>query len=101
MKFISYLIAPLFFIVITSCSSGNSQDSGLTYSGVIKPSGMTTYQYGTHTITTDDSFYALKSETIDLQDFEGESVTIKAKRIEGYPLEGGPEYLEVMQVSKK
>ncbi len=38
--------------------------------GTIQQQGITSYQYGTHTITTtNDEFYALKSETVDLDDY--------------------------------
>ena len=100
MKFFSSLISPAIFVLITSCSSGSKQAATAEYSGIIEPTGISTYQYGSHTLKTRDTFYALKSEAIKLEQFEGRSVTIKAKRIEGYPIEGGPEFLEVLQVSE-
>ena len=67
--------------------------------GTIEQQGMTSYQYGTHTITTaDDEYYALKSEAIELDDYLNEEVTIVAEKIEGYPLSGGPDYLLVLEV---
>ena len=67
--------------------------------GTIEQQGITSYQYGTHTITSaDDEFYALKSDAVNLDEYLSEEVTIVAEKIEGYPLSGGPEYLLVLEV---
>lgn len=69
--------------------------------GTIQEQGMTTYQYGTHTITTaNDDFYALKSDSVDLGTYVGKEVTITAEKIEGYPVDGGPVYLKVLEVKE-
>ncbi len=82
----------------TGCKTGEQQDDSGTYSGTIEATGITSYQYGTHTLQTDNEFYALKSEVINLSDYEGKSVTITAKRVEGYPVDGGPVYLNVQKI---
>ena len=66
--------------------------------GVIAVQGITTYQYGTHTLTTDAQFFALRSATIDLDQFVNQMVVIRYEKIQGYPVDGGPEYLEVLEV---
>lgn len=101
MKFTLSPILPLIFILLTSCSSGSTQQSFSEYSGIIESAGMTTYQYGTHTLKTNQSFFALKSDAVNLEEFEGKKVSIRANKIEGYPVDGGPEFLEVLQVSEK
>lgn len=55
---------------------------------------LTTYQYGEYFIDTT----ALRSETIDLGLYVGELVRVKGSRIEGYPLSGGPVYVEVENI---
>ncbi len=66
--------------------------------GTIQQQGITSYQYGTHTLSTDGTFYALKSEAVNLDDYTDQEVTILAKKIEGYPVDGGPEYLLVLEI---
>lgn len=66
--------------------------------GKIEQQGITSYQYGTHTITASDDFYALRSEKVNLDEYVGEEITIYAKKVEGYPVDNGPVYLEVEKV---
>lgn len=80
-------------------ASATINNTSMKITGTIQEQGMTSYQYGTHTFTTaNDEFYALKSETINLDEYIGEEVTIVVEKIEGYPLSGGPEYLLVLEV---
>ena len=62
--------------------------------GKIQQQGMTTYQYGTHVMAG----YALRSGTIDLDKYIGQTVTLVGYRIEGYPIDGGPDFLEVEKI---
>lgn len=68
------------------------------FKGRLEKQGITTYQYGTHVIGNGSTTYALRSETIDLNDYNGKTVTVKGVKIPGYPVEGGPEFLEVSVV---
>lgn len=70
------------------------------YTGLLQEQGITSYQYGTHTLETRDSLYALKSESIMLDDYIGKTITVEAEPIKGYPVDGGPEYLNVLKVKK-
>ena len=94
------LILSLFVAVISSCSSmkngGNS--STVTASGTIEKLGMTTFQYGTHLLKAGNKTYALKSASINLDTYLDKKVTIKGKKVSGYPLEGGPEFIDVTLV---
>ena len=69
-------------------------DDRLEINGVIQKQGITTYQYGTHTI----SGYAIRSNSLNLDDYVDQNVTIIGRKIEGYPIEGGPDYLEVIKI---
>lgn len=100
MSFFSRILITVVLICTTSCGSG-SLEEGTKYSGIIEATGITSYQYGTHTLKTEKEFYALKSDAVDLSEFEGESVTITAEKIEGYPVDGGPVYLKVNKVENK
>ncbi|MFT6336607.1 MAG: hypothetical protein ACJATI_003366 [Halioglobus sp.] len=64
--------------------------------GTIQEQGMTTYQYGTHVIDG----YALRSSIVDLANYIGQSVTVIGHLIEGYPIDGGPDYFEVEEIKK-
>lgn len=108
----SFVCGTLFLLLTTTCgkiseekdnsASAVMNESTMEITGTIQEQGMTSYQYGTHTITTGtDDFYALKSEAVDLNNYIDEQVTIVAEKIEGYPLSGGPEYLLVLKVKEK
>ncbi|WP_131536809.1 hypothetical protein [Pedobacter nototheniae] len=94
------LVLSLFVAVFSSCSSLNSTTTGrsITLTGKIEKLGMTTFQYGTHLLKTENKTYALKSDAIKLDQYVDKSVTIKGKKVAGYPLEGGPELIEVTLV---
>ena len=62
--------------------------------GFIQKQGITTYMYGTHTITD----YALKSNSINLDNYINKNVSVIGKKIDGYPTDGGPDYIEVKKI---
>lgn len=101
MKGIQFFAISLLFLVAT-CNKGTAAKNQdlMQITGEIEPTGMTTYQYGTHTLTSGETFYALKSDKVDLTPYEGKTVSITAEKIEGYPVDGGPEYLNVIQVKE-
>jgi hypothetical protein len=92
----------LFAVVITftaqACQSKKIASNQIEITGAIQKQGITTYQYGTHIITSDDKLFALKSSTIDLNKYLKQNVTIIGDRIAGYPIENGPDYIEVTSV---
>ena len=83
-------------------STSSTVEDSFEVTGRIGEQGITSYQYGTHTLTNGDeeTFYALKSETVDLDQYIGQEVKVTAVEIEGYPLEGGPSYLLVIKVKE-
>lgn len=56
---------------------------------------ITSYQYGEFHIDTT----ALRSSSIDLNLYVDELVTVRGYQIEGYPLSGGPVYVEVEELT--
>ncbi|WP_406826051.1 hypothetical protein [Pedobacter sp. KACC 23697] len=94
------LILALFVTAISGCSSiKNAEKSGtVTANGTIEKLGITTFQYGTHVLKADNKTYALKSETLNLDSYLDKKVTIKGKKVIGYPVDGGPELVEVTLV---
>lgn len=103
MKKAFLLVLSVFVVSMSSCSTMKNSATAkmLTLSGTIEEAGMTTYQYGTHKIKSEDKIYALKSSKINLNDYTKKSVTIKGTKVSGYPLEGGPELVEVLEISEK
>lgn len=89
-------------ICLTFFSCNNTiPPNQMKITGVIQEQGITSYQYGTHTIVTENGeFYALTSEMVDLDDFIGKEVNLTAEKIEGYPVDGGPVYLKVLTVEE-
>lgn len=72
--------------------------------GVLEREGITSYMYGTHTITDVSSGirYALRSEDEELLDsYAGQRVTVHGTLVPGYEngqIEGGPPLLKVTRV---
>lgn len=83
----------------TNCDRQNSEEH-MQLTGTIESQGITSYQYGTHTLNTEDEFYALKSDKVSLDEYIGKEVTISGSKIEGYPVDGGPGYILVTQVKE-
>ncbi|NME72304.1 hypothetical protein [Flammeovirga aprica] len=77
-----------------SCAKNDMNSDGIELTGVIKEQGITTYQYGTHTL----SGYALRSTAVNLNDYIDKTVTIIGHKVEGYPVDGGPDFIEVEKI---
>jgi hypothetical protein len=92
------IIVTLILLTNQGCQSKKLASNQIEVSGILQKQGITTYQYGTHIIISNDKQYALKSSTIDLNNYQKQYVTIIGEKIAGYPIEGGPEYLEVVKV---
>lgn len=97
MKFLSIIFGVVFLLFAATCNQAKISDT-MEITGELQPRGITSYQYGTHVINSKNKVYALKSDKISLGDYEGETVTITGKKVEGYPLEGGPVLLEVLKL---
>ncbi|WP_316832030.1 hypothetical protein [Pedobacter aquatilis] len=93
------LALSLFVAIFSGCTSMKDSETRthVTATGTIQKIGMTTYQYGTHILKTADKTYALKS-TFSLDPYLDKKVTIKGKKVSGYPLSGGPELVDVTLV---
>ncbi|MBB6502510.1 hypothetical protein [Pedobacter cryoconitis] len=89
--------------VFTGCSMvkspGNKDLVQLT--GKIQQLGMSTFQYGTHIIKSADKTYALKSSTVNLDTYIDKEVIVKGTKVKGYPVENGPDLIEVTELKLK
>ena len=89
------VIAVLLFFA-SSCKKEKPELVEVT--GEIKVQGITSYQYGTHTISNSSMYYALKSDNYNLDNYVNMTVTVIGETIPGYPFNGGPYYLDVIEI---
>lgn len=96
MRALKILVIGLGIILFTvSCNKDNDDNSNaIEINGIIQKQGITTYQYGTHTI----SGYALRSSSVTLDNYVNQEITVVGYKIDGYPIDGGPDYIEVESV---
>ena len=78
-------------------------DEGLQAEGQLERAGSARYPYGTHALVTPGDRtirYILRSDTVQLREFEGQRVRISASVVEDYPPnEGDPQLLDVFAVT--
>jgi len=71
--------------------------------GQLERAGGTRYQYGTHALVPTgerEVRFILRSETVQLREFEGQRVRITASLVEGNPpSEGDPKLLDVFSIA--
>lgn len=93
------LMSAAIFAASACTSSGEEEETGceVEASGTLERLEMSTWMYGTHILVERDGevLYALKSETADLASYEGKKVRVAGILVPGYPVDGGPEYLQV------
>ncbi|MBD0401234.1 hypothetical protein [Flammeovirga sp. EKP202] len=90
----TFLVVVSIIMIGFSCAKNDVNSNTIEITGVIKAQGITTYQYGTHTV----SGYALRSSSVNLDNYIDQEVTIVGQKVEGYPVDGGPDYIEVEKV---
>jgi hypothetical protein len=98
MRYARILLLLLIAIPFNSCKKEEIWPVKST--GVISPQGATTYQYGSHVLKDDAGviIFSLTSGTVNLDDHLNKKVTVKGNRVKGYPMENGPELLDVRKV---
>lgn len=96
--FTNFTSGILLLLFSTACNQ--VPKTGIEITGVIEEQGITSYQYGTHTLTNDENIFAVKSDSLDLDEYLNQKVTVRAYKIEGYPVDGGPEYFNVVEVTE-
>jgi len=96
-KVLAIILTAIIVLPVASFGADSSNPEEVTATGFIKKQGMTTYMYGTHVLVDDNgrTLYALKSDTIDLNKYINRQVTIRGHLVNGYPLDSGPNYLNV------
>ena len=95
MKLLKSLFAGIMIcLTVLSCDKENSNPDNIEITGTIQKQGITSYQYGAHTI----SGHALRSNSVDLDNYINQNITVVGYKIEGYPIDGGPDYIEVEEI---
>ncbi len=83
-------------LLFTGCAGDAA--SRPTATGRLEEAGITTFQYGTHLLVSEDGstlLWALRSGGPDLDEWIGRMVTVTGVEVSGYPVENGPPYMEV------
>lgn len=88
------LLGVIICLSAISCDKDDTNSKRIEITGTIQKQGITTYQYGTHTI----SGHALRSSSIALDNYINQNVTVIGYKIDGYPVDGGPDYIEVEEI---
>jgi len=92
----------ILFALIIFCFSCEDYDPAVIgTTGIVKAWHCNYHMYGTHKLesNTGGVLFALTSSSVNLDDYEGVYVEVIGKRIDGYPVDDGPEYIEVHTVN--
>ena len=97
--FLGYVALQLYQSIGTSSDDATSAPT-VAAAGVIRRQGFTDYDYGSHVLRDEDgkTLYALTSDKIDLDEYLGFTKTVRGESVSGYPLAGGPDYLNVKTI---
>jgi ABC-type Fe3+-hydroxamate transport system substrate-binding protein len=100
MKKSIYIILLVFLIAVTTSCKRDNEFCSIKSTGIVEKQGITTYMYGTHILVDKNgkTIYALNSEKLNLDNYLKKNVEIIGYKIKGYPVDGGPEYLEAISV---
>ena len=93
-------IVLILLIGISACSKEDGLGDKVTETGTIKLLEASTFQYGSH-ILVDSQYnmlYALRSDKLNLNNYNDQNVKIVGNLIEGYPVDGGPDFVEVKAI---
>lgn len=102
---VGFVPALLFLVglaTMTGCAVTNS--STVVVEGRLRPAGMTSFMYGTHLLVNSNGsiLYAVRGsdQTLEssLESFHDRVVRMEGRKVEGYPIEGGPPLLEVTRI---
>ena len=87
------LLLPL--LLVFSC---HKAEDSITVEGTILKYDYVEHHYGTHILQCTNKTFAIESGHIELDDFVDQRVMIVGLFKEGYPLDDGPELIEVFTV---
>jgi hypothetical protein len=96
-------ISVFIILYVTIFSCGKSRYNTICKSGIFKEAGITTYQYGSHILTdaAGKTLLALDVKNIQPDSFLNKNVNIEGTYTEGYPIDGGPDFITLTHIEKK
>jgi hypothetical protein len=97
LKVLAIILTVIIVLPFAGFGAGSSKPEEVTATGFIKKQGITTYMYGAHVLLDEKgkTLYALKSDNIDLNKYINRKVTVRGYLVAGYPIDSGPNYLNV------
>jgi hypothetical protein len=105
MKTLIYFLTTLICMTTVGCNnhptSTKMQKYPFEFEGVVRKTGFTTYMYGSHTIENNGRTFALQSTRVQLDDYINKRVIVKGSKMEGYPVDDGPELIDVKAIEVK
>jgi hypothetical protein len=101
--FSTIVLSAMLTVLLFSCVGGPEEAASYEVSvrGRVEELGMTVWMYGTHALVdpeTGEVLYALTSDTVVLACYVESVITVRGNLVEGYPVDSGPPYLEVLEV---
>jgi len=96
------LLSILTMIILNFSCTEKDEPTLESAAGILKEMEASTFIYGTHVLESDSGTinYALKSTTINLDLYINEKVKVKGNLVDGYPMGGGPKYMDVKYIQK-
>jgi hypothetical protein len=96
-KVLAIILTVAIMLPFAGFGANPSKPEEVTATGFIKKQGITTYMYGTHFLLDEkgQTLYALRSDNIALNKYINRKVTVKGYLVKGYPIDSGPNYLNV------
>ena len=100
LKVLAIILTLVIVLPIASFGADSSKPGEVTATGFIKKQGIMTYMYGTHALLDGNgrTLYALRSDNIDLNRYINRKVTIRGYLVNGYPIDSGPNFLDVISI---
>jgi hypothetical protein len=97
LKVLAIILTVVIVLPFASFGADSKNPEEVIARGTIQKQGITTYMYGTHVLLDDNgrTLYALRSDSIDLNKYVNRKVTVKGYLVNGYPVDSGPNYLNV------
>lgn len=102
LKVSAIILTLVIMLPVAGFGADSKNPEEVTATGFLKKQGITTYMYGTHVLLDENgrTLYALRSDTIDLNKYINRQVTIRGSLVKGYPIDSGPNYLNVKFIEK-
>jgi hypothetical protein len=94
---------------ISAKNSTKIETNTQMWTGIITKLEMSTFQYGTHLLNgipldgnpdnvSKSLKFALKSDKVNLDEWIGKKVIITGSKVNGYPVENGPDFINVTAI---